>query len=240
MNRSPRPVGGSSGDTGLLRGGSLSPRIFFFVIQIVECAVFPSGGPLRGSATVEALLTTHALTTNDLVARIANAKDREAFAELFDRFAPRITGFFRHGGLDGPIRDELVQEVMLRVWHRADQFDAQRASVESWIFAIARNARIDHLRRPGTRARVEPLDPAFVDERSPQAEDEVARLRQARHVRDALDSLPHEQSEILYAAYYQHKTLNTIASEAGLALGTVKSRVRLAMKKLRQTLGERT
>ncbi|MEO0600568.1 MAG: sigma-70 family RNA polymerase sigma factor [Myxococcota bacterium] len=185
----------------------------------------------------EALLVDVPPTPAHLVARMAEHGDRDAFAELFARFAPRLAGFFRSAGLSPVVRDELVQEVLLRVWKRAAQYDPKRATVEAWIFAIARNARIDHFRRPASRAHVEPLDPAFVDDTIAHAED-VAVLRQrAEGLRQALDTLPEEQSAILVQAYFHHKTLREIASDAGLALGTVKSRVRLAFARLRTALG---
>ncbi len=173
-----------------------------------------------------------------LLQRVA-ARDRAAFAELFDRMAPRIAGVLARGGLDPGVRDELVQEVMLRVWRRADQFDPRRASATAWLFTIARNARIDHLRRPAVRARVESLDPAWVDAEVPLADDEVAQRQLAEQVRDALGDLPEEQAQILRAAYYEHKTLRAIATEGGLALGTVKSRVRLAFQRLRGMFGRK-
>lgn len=129
---------------------------------------------------------------------------------------------------------------MLRVWRRAGQFDPARASATTWIFAIARNARIDHLRRPAVQARVEPLDPAWVDDETEHADRWVQRRQETEHLRAAIDTLPPEQASILQAAYYEHKTLRTIAEEQGVALGTVKSRVRLALQRLRGTLENRT
>lgn len=175
-----------------------------------------------------------------LLARIALDHDRDAFALLFRGFAPRIAGFLSRGGTTGSVRDELVQEIMLRVWRRARQFDPSRASATTWIFAIARNARIDHLRRPAVQARVEPLDPAWVDDDATVA-DELVQLRQeTAHLRAALDCLPPEQASVLQAAYYEHKSLRMIAEEQGVALGTIKSRVRLAFQRLRGTLESRT
>ena len=171
----------------------------------------------------------------ELLARIAT-QDREAFAALFQQFAPRLAGFYARGGLDSSVRDELVQEVMLRVWRKAHQFDPVRASATTWLFTIARNARIDHLRRPAVQAEVEPLDPTWVDAKAPAAEEVVSQRQRARAVRAAIDELPSEQASILEAAYFEHKTLSVIASDLGLALGTVKSRVRLAFNRLRGTL----
>ena len=176
-------------------------------------------------------------TPEQLVTRIAG-QDRSAFEELFRQFAPRILGLYARSGLPPDVREELLQEVMLRIWRKAPQFEATRASATTWMFAIARNARVDHLRRPVVQAQVEALDPAFVDTTALGPDDVVARRQLARSVRDALDDLPSEQASILEAAYFQHKTLKAIASEWGLALGTVKSRVRLAFRRLRGTLEE--
>lgn len=126
---------------------------------------------------------------------------------------------------------------MLRAWRKADKYDPSKASAATWLFAIARNARTDHLRRPVTRARLEPLDPAWVDDDTLSADEQLHRSRQAADLRAAMNDLPREQSSILHAAYFEHKTLRTIAEEQGVALGTVKSRVRLAFQRLRGTLG---
>jgi RNA polymerase sigma-70 factor, ECF subfamily len=173
-----------------------------------------------------------------LVTRVARSQDRDAFADLFRHFAPRLAGFFARGGLDPAARDELVQEAMLRVWRSAGQFDAGRGSATTWVFTIARNVRIDHQRRPATRNAADALDPSTADPAAPRADEVLADRRRALEVRAALDQLPPEQSQVLEAAYFEHKTLQTIASEWGLALGTVKSRVRLAFQRLRTTLGE--
>ncbi|MBX2798646.1 MAG: sigma-70 family RNA polymerase sigma factor [Myxococcales bacterium] len=171
----------------------------------------------------------------DLMHRIAQARDRAAFAELFERLAPRLWGYFRRSGFDGALCDEMVQEVMTAVWHKAEQFDPSRAAVSTWVYAIARNARADHLRRP--RFEVDPLDPAYVDGNIARADDDVHRLRMATQVREALQELPDDQLQVLTQAYFEHKSLATIASESGVALGTVKSRVRLAFGRLRGMLG---
>ena len=171
-----------------------------------------------------------------LLLRIARHRDRGAFAALFEQVAPRLGGFFARSGLDPVVRDELVQEVLLRVWRKAHLFDPARARATTWIFAIARNARIDHLRRPAVQAQVSELDPTWVDDASVPADRVVAQRQVADGVRAALEALPSEQAAILEAAYFEHKTLKAIATEAGIALGTVKSRVRLAFHRLRGTL----
>lgn len=175
-----------------------------------------------------------------LLLRIAAERDRAAFADLFRYFAPRLAGFFGRAGIEPSVRDELVQEVMLRVWRHADQFDPGRASASTWVYAIARNARIDHQRRPWSVHQPDPLDPAWIDGGEPRADDALAASQRAETVREALSKLPPDQARVLEAAFFEHKTLSSIANEWGLALGTVKSRVRLAFQRLRGALEERS
>lgn len=175
------------------------------------------------------------LDDRELVLAIA-AGDREAFAELFRRFAPRINGFLR-GSMPPAKAEELTQEVMLRVWRKAQSYDPQRASAATWIFTIARNARIDALRRSG-RAEPESDDPMWVPS-TPEAPDQVvARRASEAKMREALDALPEGQLEVLERAYLQGQTLAEVSAALGIPLGTVKSRVRLAMERLRIVLPE--
>ena len=171
----------------------------------------------------------------ELVRRIAAEQDRSAFAVLFRRFAPRLAGFFDRQRLQPGVRDDLIQEVMLRIWRHAHRYDEGRATVTTWIFTIARNARIDHFRKQ--RAIVDPLDPTYVDELTPRADAVAQGREEAKRLRGAIAELPEAQSNILKGAYFDHKSLREIAEEEGVPLGTVKSRVRLAMSKLRDLLG---
>ncbi len=175
----------------------------------------------------------HDLDDRELLEQVA-ARDRAAFAELFRKFAPRLTGYLMQA-LPAGRAEEIVQDVMLRVWRKAPTYDGSRASPSTWIFTIARNARIDALRRTG-RAEPDPDDPVWVPA-APEAPDDAVHKRAAEvQVHDALAGLPEEQATILDRAYMKGQTLSEIAEQLALPLGTVKSRVRLAMKKLRLTL----
>jgi RNA polymerase sigma-70 factor (ECF subfamily) len=169
----------------------------------------------------------------DLLAAIAN-QDRAAFAELFRRFAPRINGFLRQS-LSAAKAEEVTQEVMLRVWRKAPSYDPARASAATWIFTIARNARIDSLRRTG-RVEPDPEDPMWVPSAPPPPDELASRKAEEAKMREALDGLPPGQLEVLERAYLQGQTLTEVAEALGIPLGTVKSRVRLALERLRGAL----
>ena len=169
----------------------------------------------------------------DLVA-VAERRDREAFARLFAFYAPRIKAYLRRLGAEDAVAEDLAQEAMLSMWRRAHQFDRRRAALSTWVFTIARNKRIDALRRD-RRPDYDPDDPALVEEAdtAPRG-DEAAEAEQMRRiVLRAVERLPKEQAELLRIFYYEEKPHSVIADELGLPLGTVKSRLRLALGKLR-------
>jgi RNA polymerase sigma-70 factor (ECF subfamily) len=170
-----------------------------------------------------------------LLARIA-AADRDAFVLFFRRHAGRVKGFLMRAGCAPAEAEEAVQEVMLSVWRRAASFDAARAGAMTWLFAIARNRRVDLLRR--RRPEPDPDDPHFQPEPDPgAAAARMARDRDAA-VRIALGTLSEDQRDVVRLAFYDGLTHAQIAAMTGLALGTVKSRLRLAMQRLRAALGE--
>jgi RNA polymerase sigma factor (sigma-70 family) len=162
-------------------------------------------------------------------------RDPAAFRSLFEHFAPRLKGFFVRGGLDPARADELVQEVLVRVWVHARSYDPARASANTWVFTIARNTRIDVARRDSVRATALPDDGASGGPEGPlvalQSRHEAAALRAA------LQELPDGQRVVLERAYFEERSLSEIAAQEGLPLGTVKSRVRLAFERLRVALG---
>lgn len=168
----------------------------------------------------------------DLLA-VARRRDREAFARLFDHFAPRIKSYLMRAGLPADRAEDLAQEVMLTVWRRANTFDPRKSTAATWIFTIARNRRIDLLRRR------EP-ESVELEEGEGEAEEEFlagmeasdARLMRERLER-AIEALPPEQAEVLRRFFVEGKAHSEIADELGLPLGTVKSRLRLAMARLR-------
>ncbi len=166
-----------------------------------------------------------------LIGRIAAAADRTAFAELFQHFAPRVKSYAIRLGAAGPAAEELAQETLLMVWRKAAQFDPARASASTWIFTIARNLRIDALRRERPLpAPQEDIDP------SPLAETVLSGAEQDGRVRQALRSLPPEQLQVIELSFFSEAPHSVIAERLGLPLGTVKSRLRLAMGRLRALL----
>ena len=175
----------------------------------------------------------------ELIASVAVARDREAFRELFLMFAPRVKAFARRSGATAQVAEDLLQDVMLSVWRRAGQYDRSKAAVSTWIFTIARNRRIDMLRREA-RPDFDPDDPTLKSAPEEPADLWVESRQQAQVLRQALETLPVEQSELLRLAYFQDKSHGAIAEELELPLGTVKSRIRLAMSKLRKTLKDET
>jgi RNA polymerase sigma factor (sigma-70 family) len=173
----------------------------------------------------------------DLLAAVARGQDREAFARLFAHFAPRVKAYMRRLGAPDQKAEDLVQEVMLTVWRRAGLYDAAQASVGTWIFTIARNKRIDELRRE-RHPEFDPDDPALIADPEAAADDAVVWEDQARRLRAAVVALPEEQAVVLRMNFFEDKPHGVIAKELNLPLGTVKSRARLALVKLRQVLGD--
>ncbi len=170
-----------------------------------------------------------------LLAAIAGHQDRESFKQLFAHFAPRVKAFARRSGADAQVAEDLAQDVMLTVWRRAGQYDRDKAAASTWIFTIARNRRIDMLRRE-SRPDFDPEDPSLKAEAGPPADERLHSRRQARDLRRAVDRLPEEQAELMRLAYFEDKSHGVIAEELELPLGTVKSRLRLAMRKLRNMM----
>ena len=170
-----------------------------------------------------------------LIDRIARLRDREAFAEMYEHFAPLLRSFSlaREPGAH-LVADELVQEVLIRVWLKAHTFDVRKANVNTWIYTLARNCRIDYLRRNGRYASDVDADSLFAGleaEGSDPFEATQQRLA-AERIRKGLEGLPPEQSEVLHKIYLEGKTQQETAEEVNAPLGTVKSRVRLALQKL--------
>ena len=162
--------------------------------------------------------------TTQWMIRVRNDRDKAAFALLFDHFAPRLKGFAIRGGSNEAQAEEIVQDVMLRIWRKAEQFDPTRAHVSSWIYQIARNRQIDLVRKENR-----PMPEALKVEEEPTEdtsglmglEQEVSKLK------TALSALKPEQREIIELAYIGERTHKEIQEETGLPLGTIKSRIRL-------------
>ena len=172
-----------------------------------------------------------------LLVTIAATRDKAMFARLFEYYAPRAKAYLMRQGQDGASAEELAQEAMLIVWRRADSFDPEKASAATWIYTIVRNLRIDALRKRH-RPMFDIADPAFVPD-PPRRPDDVLQGEQTeRRVRDALKCLPEEQAAVVRLSFFEDKPHGEIAAELALPLGTVKSRLRLAMRRLQPLLGD--
>ena len=189
----------------------------------------------RNMPDVPSLTITDGRSLDDLLVAIARDRDRAAFGLLFGQIAPRLKAYLVRSGVAASQADELVQEVMLMVWRRADSFDPVRSAASTWIFTIARNKRIDAVRRD-RRPEFDPDDPALVSDQAPAADRSIEAAQETARLRDAILKLPAEQAELLRLAYFEDQPHTMIAQQSGLPLGTVKSRLRLAMTRLRREL----
>lgn len=185
----------------------------------------PPAGPVAGEPPSD----------EALLAGVA-ARDRAAFAELFQRYAGKVKGFLIRSGFPASEADEAAQEVMLAVWRKAESFDPARAAGATWIYAIARNRRIDMLRR--RRPQPDPDDPLFAPDPEPDSYVAAAARDRDRAVRAALATLSREQIEVVRLAFYDGLSHGEIAAILDAPLGTVKSRIRLAMARLKGALGD--
>ncbi len=193
--------------------------------------------PGGGSAAVNAPSPSPAPKGPELarwLLAVATRGDRQAFASLFEHFAPRLIGFFSRAGLPRETAEEVTQETMIAVWTKAGLYDPREAGVSTWIYTIARNARIDRLRREGRRAKLETdVMEQQGEEFDASGEDILLVSERDVRVREAIGTLPPEQAEIIRLSYFAEKPHSEIARELGLPLGTVKSRLRLAILKIR-------
>lgn len=165
-----------------------------------------------------------------LIGRIRDHRDRDAFARLFCHFAPRIRGFMMKSGADATTAEECAQDVMVTLWRKADLFDPARASAATWIFTIARNRRIDMLRK---QRRPEPEDLGWGPEPETDQADALALQQDSARLKDAMTKLPEAQRHLIERTYFGDLSHREIAAETGLPLGTIKSRIRLALDRLR-------
>ncbi|NSX56714.1 sigma-70 family RNA polymerase sigma factor [Sulfitobacter sp. 1151] len=165
--------------------------------------------------------------------RIRETKDQAAFAALFQHFAPRVKSFLMKSGASEPLAEEVTQEAMATLWHKADLFDPTRASVSTWIFTIARNRKIDALRK---QRRPEPEDLTWGPEAEPDQEDVVVLQQETEQLGIALAGLPEKQRELIERAYFGDLSHSEIAEQTGLPLGTIKSRIRLALERMRHAM----
>jgi len=182
-------------------------------------------------------VTKNETTENDAwvacIVRIRDSGDKEAFARLFGHFAPRIKGFLMKSGADETLAEECTQDVMATLWQKAHLFDPGRASAATWIFTIARNRKIDALRK---QKRPEPEDLPWGPDHEPDQADVMALQQETTQLGNAIKNLPEKQRHLIERAYFHDLSHSEIAEETGLPLGTIKSRIRLALDRLRHSM----
>ena len=174
-------------------------------------------------------------TMADLLQRVAANGDVEAFRALFEAYAPRVKSYMLRQGADPATAEELAQETLLAVWRKAGLYSDEKGSATTWIFTIARNLRIDRLRK---EVVWQPL-PENNEERpseDPAPDEELSERERAERVRAMLGELPPDQSEVVTLAFLEGLSHSEIAKRLDLPLGTVKSRMRLAYQKIRDAL----
>ena len=173
---------------------------------------------------------------------VALRRDRAAFAGLFGHFAPRVKTYMRRSGASESEAENLAQETMLKIWRKAELFNPASTGAEAWIFTIARNLRIDALRRErrGALNDASDIDEEFLLDDAPLPDAALATRQSEARIRAALFELSHEQQRVVELSFYQEKAHAEIAEVLGIPLGTVKSRLRLAMAKLRSLIGDRS
>jgi len=171
---------------------------------------------------------------DDLLGRVAAHRDRAAFADLFAHFAPRVKAYLMRLGAPSPVAEELAQEALLSVWRKAHLFDPSKASAATWLFTIARNLRIDAIRRE-KRPELDAED--FMPEPDPDADAGLMLAENEGRLRLALKQLPADQIQVVELSFFADKPHSQIAQELGIPLGTVKSRLRLAMGRLKRAMG---
>ncbi|MEQ8655862.1 MAG: sigma-70 family RNA polymerase sigma factor [Hyphomicrobiales bacterium] len=168
---------------------------------------------------------------------VATDQDRNAFAELFNHFGPRVKAYLMRLGSDDTMAEEVAQDVMVTVWRKAALFDRTKSSAATWLFRVARNRRIDMLRRKRT-VNVDTETMVIEDENLPNPNETLDEEKRQKRIRKALAQLPEQQLQLVELAFFTELSHSQIAEETGLPLGTVKSRIRLAFGRLRRVLEE--
>ncbi|MDP3518024.1 MAG: sigma-70 family RNA polymerase sigma factor [Pseudohongiella sp.] len=166
---------------------------------------------------------------------VAVKRDRAAFQLLYKHFTPLIRAFLLKSMGSGANRaeaEEITQEVLIKVWNKAASFNPAKASVNTWIFTIARNTRIDFIRRNDRNNREIDIEDIWHEAESPEPLVDMQQRRAEQVIKQAMATLPEEQVQVLYKAFMEGKSHNEVAEELGLPLGTVKSRIRLALNKM--------
>lgn len=173
-----------------------------------------------------------------LVAAVASRRDVAAFEALFRHFGPRVKTYMVRQTKNPQMAEELMQETMITVWNKAALFDPLRGNVSAWIFTIARNLFISACRKQ-KRPEFDPNDPAFVPAGAETTDAGLESRQEAQVLHEAISNLPAGQRELVQRSFFGDVPHSTLAEEFDLPLGTVKSRIRMAIARLRKSLGDR-
>ena len=189
-----------------------------------------------GRATVNAMPGREAMDS-ELMARISVNWDRFALQDIGTHYAPRLKAWLIPRGEQASTAEDIVQDVLVLVWTKSHLFDPARGSVSAWIYRMVRNCWIDHKRK---HDRLQPTDPEIMsllaDAPIAGPDSEVGQSEAALAVQGALAELPLDQKNMLHLSFFEGLSHSEIAQRTGLPLGTVKSRIRAPLKKLRDNL----
>ena len=172
----------------------------------------------------------------DWLAAVAERRDREAFAGLFQWFAPRVKRYMQRQGADPDLAEDLAQETLIQVWRKAAQYDPAKAAPSAWVFTVARNLRIDRLRRQRL-FEVELTDEADAEDEQGDGHQRTLERLDAGRLTALVGALPAEQVQVIRLAYFEGLSHAEVGKLLEVPLGTVKSRLRLALAKLRSAMG---
>lgn len=173
--------------------------------------------------------------------QVALTKNRASFSILFSYYAPRVKSFLMNNKIDPNLAEEITQDVFLTLWRKANLYDSSKASASTWIFTIARNKRIDFIRKHSRMSYEEDEQLLSLHDKSDDSDNAFDILddkEKQKMIKAALKELPKEQSSLIKMSFFDNKSHSEIAKEIQLPLGTVKSRIRLAMNKLRGFIDE--
>ena len=192
-------------------------------------------GETSASITIMHSPDAESQTPEHWLGLVAERQDKVAFARVFEHFAPRIKGYMMRLRCSATQAEDLAQEAMVSVWRKSALFEPEKASAATWIFTIARNLRIDQVRRE-RRPEIDPSDPALLPDPDPAADDVIEGRQQEVRIRRALVGLPPDQARVIELSFFAGKAHSAIADELNIPLGTVKSRLRLAFGRIRDAL----
>ena len=171
----------------------------------------------------------------EALAKVAESQDISSFKKIFDYFSPRLKSFLMRSGADEAIAEEIIQETMTIIWTKADYYDSKVASPSTWIYTIARNKKIDILRK-SRKAILEDIDTAILPPVESKADENIEHDQKFEMIAQYLDDLPEDQLNLLKMNFFEEKSHGEISEITKIPLGTVKSRIRLALEKIRGKL----